>query len=546
MDSFALLTAQINPVVGDINGNVERILSAWQQAQTEAADLVVYPELAISGYPPEDLVHRQDFLQSIKDAVLSIAQKTKDGADILLGLPWAEDDKCYNAVALIEGGELTDIRFKHALPNYGVFDEKRNFNAGPLTEPIEWRGVKIGVPVCEDWWVKGSCQHFARNGAEILISINASPFRAGVTDERDDLIKTRIKETGLPFVFCNIVGGQDELVFDGRSCAFNANSKRIQALNAFQEHLSISHWKKGKKGWVGKSDDNAAPLKREAEIYAAMKLGLRNYVDKTGFPGVILGLSGGVDSALSAVVAVDALGADRVQAVMMPSPYTSDDSINDAEKIANNLGIQLHSIDISNITDSFQESLTDVLDQEPEGVTAENLQSRARGMLLMALSNATGYMVLTTGNKSEIAVGYATLYGDMCGGYNALKDLYKTQVYHMSAWRNKQSKPAPIPKRVLTRAPSAELRPDQTDQDSLPSYEVLDAILMGLVDRQCTLQDLVAEGHNPNTAQEIQSLLRKSEYKRRQAAPGAKLGPRAFGRDWRYPLVNRFQGTLSS
>ncbi len=545
-DRFRLLTAQINPTVGDIAGNARRIRRVQQAARHHNVDLILFPELTLSGYPPEDLVRRPDFLRRCAEEAETLAALTSDGPDMLVGLPWDDAGVCRNAVALLAKGKIADLRFKHYLPNEGVFDEVRTFVPGPLPKPITWRGLKLGVPICEDWWQPDVCAHLAKKGAELLLSLNGSPYRLPVAETRRRLVRARTQDTGLPFVFCNQVGGQDELVFDGHSTITTAAGTQVQSARSFGPHLALSDWSKSDKGWRIKSQVKTPSPETEAGLYQAMCTSLRDYINKSRFPGVILGLSGGIDSALSLLVAVDALGAHRVQAVMMPSPYTSQDSLDDAEALARNLGVQLHTLPIAEITEAFEDSLLPVLPKGPQGLTAENLQSRTRGVLLMALSNSLGLMTLTTGNKSEMAVGYATLYGDMCGGYNVLKDLYKTQVYHIARWRNAQSTPPPMPERILTRAPSAELRPDQTDQDSLPPYEVLDAILMGLVDREDSLEAIIAEGHSPDTVREVQRLLRNSEYKRRQAPPGVKLSERAFGRDWRYPLVNHFQGGLSS
>jgi len=450
---------------------------------------------------------------------------------------------------LIDGGEVRGVAFKIDLPNYGVFDEKRIFVAGDEPGLFEIGGVKIGAPVCEDIWVAGPCDRLKAMGAELLMVPNGSPFRRASRDERMSVAAARVAATGLPLIYVNQVGGQDELVFDGGSFALGADGGLCMALPMFEEAVASSTWTRGEGGWRCVEAPRADWPGADEAIYRAMVVGLRDYVRKSGFSGVLVGLSGGVDSALSLVVARDALGAANVRAFMLPSRYTSRESLEDAAACARAAGVALDEIAIAPAMEAFEAMLADSFAGRQADITEENLQARIRGVALMALSNKLGLMLLTTGNKSEMAVGYATLYGDMCGGYNVLKDLYKVDVYAACAWRNAHGAydgpVAPIPKRILTKPPSAELRPNQTDQDSLPPYEELDAILHGLVEEEATLDEIVARGHDAATVERVQRLLYGAEYKRRQAAPGVKIGARAFGRDRRYPLVNRFRDRVS-
>jgi NAD+ synthase len=452
-------------------------------------------------------------------------------------------------VALLAEGEVRGLGFKMDLPNYGVFDEKRVFAPGATPGLFDLGGVRLGVPICEDIWGPEPSRQLKAAGAEILIVPNGSPFRRTADEERTAVAKARVAETGLPLVYVNQVGGQDELVFDGGSFALQSDGALCMSLPTFESAVALSIWRREASGWRCVEAPTSAWPSGPEESYRAMVLGLRDYVTKTGFPGVILGLSGGVDSALSLVVAADALGPDRVRAVMLPSKYTSAESLEDAAAGAAAVGVRLDDIPISPAVDAFGQMLADEFEGLAPDVTEENLQSRIRGVTLMAMSNKSGLMLLTTGNKSEMAVGYATLYGDMCGGYNVLKDLYKVEVYEICAWRNTHIFPggaeAPIPPRILTKPPSAELREDQTDQDSLPPYEELDAILFGLVEEEANLDEIVARGHGRDTVERVQRLLYASEYKRRQSAPGVKIGGKAFGRDRRYPLVNRFRDRVS-
>ncbi len=534
-ERFTLALAPLNPTVGDLVGNLQLLRAARAEAARQGADLLLTPELAVTGYPPEDLVLKPLFQDAVQEAVHTLA--ADDGPDMLLGTPWrTADGRLTNAVALITDRRLEALTHKHDLPNYGPFDEKRVFTAGPLPEPILWCGIRLGVPICEDLWTPPVCQHLAAQGAEILLVPNGSPYEYRKDDVRTNLVRQRTQETGLPLVYLNQLGGQDELVFDGGALIADATGTLAGRAPRWQDGLFTVTFTRQGNGWQIANAPQATEACGEAEIYAALVTGLRDYVCKNGFPGVLLGLSGGIDSALTAALAVDALGASRVRTVMMPSPYTAPASLTDAAACAQALGCAYETRPIGPIMTAF-----DTLLDHPRGVTAENIQARARGMILMALSNASGWMVLSTGNKSELSVGYATLYGDMCGGFSVLKDVYKTTVYALSRWRNAQPGGPVIPDRIITRAPSAELRPDQTDQDSLPPYDILDGLLRGLVERDCSVADLVREGFDHGTAQTVWQQLLTAEYKRRQAAPGVKITPRAFGRDRRYPITNGFR-----
>jgi NAD+ synthase len=545
-DQLTIALAQINPTVGALDHNAGLIQAARAEAARSGADLVVYPELSVCGYPPEDLVLKPFFLDKVEDTVHALAAATADGGPaMLVGAPWRVDGRRHNAVLLLDGGRIQAIRLKYDLPNYGPFDEKRVFEAGPLPGPINFRGVRLGVLICEDMWTPEVTETLVETGAELLVVPNGSPFELEKVDRRLSLAVARVTETGLPLIYLNQVGGQDELVFDGASFALNANRELVTQMPAFVEYVAITHWTRQDGGWTGRSDDMVSPPESLAAIYGAMVLGLRDYVGKNGFPGVILGMSGGIDSAISAAVAVDALGPEKVHCVMMPSPYTSQDSLDDAAECANLLGCRIDTISIGPAMQAFDTMLAPSFAGKAADITEENLQSRSRGVTLMALSNKFGSMVLSTGNKSEMSVGYATLYGDMCGGYSVLKDVYKTTVYRLSRWRNlnhPQGGLGPagpvIPDRIITKAPTAELKPDQKDQDTLPEYDVLDDILECLVERDLALADIVARGHDAETVNRVWRMLDRAEYKRRQAPPGVKITSRSFGKDRRYPITS--------
>ncbi|MFK8252011.1 NAD+ synthase [Ancylobacter terrae] len=548
-DQLLIALAQLNPVVGDIAGNAAKARAARAHAAEQGADLIVFTELFIAGYPPEDLVLKPAFQRACRQAVEALAAETADGGPaVLIGSPWVEADKLYNAVLLLEEGRVATARYKVDLPNYGTFDEKRIFAIGPMPGPIPFRGVRLGVPVCEDIWTQDVVECLAETGAELLLVPNGSPYRRSVYDERANIAVARVVETGLPLAYVNQVGGQDELVFDGASFVLNADRSLAVQLPNFQERIRITRWERWADGWRCEEGARAPLVEGDEADYAACVTGLRDYVGKNRFPGVVLGLSGGVDSALVAAMAVDALGPGKVHCVMLPYRFTSTESLSDAAGVAQALGCRYDIVPIAEAVEGLEAALKPLFDGLPRDVTEENLQSRARGTILMSISNKFGAMVVTTGNKSEMSTGYATLYGDMNGGYNPLKDLYKTQVFRLCHLRNRW-KPADalgpdgrvIPENVIVKPPTAELRENQKDQDSLPPYEVLDAILERLVERETPVAEIVAEGFEPATVTRVARLLNIAEYKRRQAAPGVKVTARNFGRDRRYPITNGFR-----
>ena len=543
--------AQANPVIGDLDANIAKLRA--MRSQAAGADLVVFPELFVTGYPPEDLVLKPAFQAAARKRVEALAAELRDSPAVLTGTVWPEDGKVYNAVALLDAGKVAAVRFKVDLPNYGVFDEKRVFAQGPMPGPINFRGVRLGVPICEDIWGPDVAECLAECGAEILISPNGSPFDWTKPDVRMNQAVARVIETGLPLAYLNQVGGQDELVFDGASFVLNADRSLAAQLPAWEEAVAVTEWRKTPKGWVCEPGRIARVEEGDAAAYHACVLGLRDYVEKNGFPGVILGLSGGIDSALVAAMAVDALGPERVHAVMMPYRYTSNDSVRDASRCAEALGVRYDTLSIEPAVAGLTKALAPLLTGTKPDTTEENLQARARGIILMAISNKLGGMVVTTGNKSEMSVGYATLYGDMNGGFNPIKDLYKMEVYRLAHWRNAHvpkgglgATEVVIPESILTKVPTAELRQNQTDQDSLPPYPVLDDILACLVEKEMPLADIVARGHPAETVKKVERLLYLAEYKRRQAPPGVKISARNFGRDRRYPIVNRFREELGA
>ena len=548
-DQLKIALAQANPTLGSLEANIALARAFREEAEAFGADIVVYPELFLSGYPPEDLVRKPAFQRATQKAMEDLAELTLDGGPaMLMSAPMVEEGKLYNAVCLLEGGKIAARRFKNKLPNYGVFDEYRIFKAGPLPGPIPFKGVRLGVMICEDMWFPEVAECLAETGAEILIVPNGSPYDHMKSDERLNHAVERVTETGLPLVYVNQIGGQDELVFDGASFVLNADRSLPVQMPSWKESLLITDWRREGDGWVCETSelvDSGTPMER---IYHAMVLGLKDYVEKNRFPGVVLGLSGGIDSALSAAVAVDALGPERVHCVMMPSKYTSQESLDDAAGCAKMLGTRLDTISIAPGVEAMETMLADIFAGQEPDITEENIQSRLRGMTLMAISNKLGPMVLTTGNKSEMSVGYATLYGDMCGGYSVLKDVYKMTCFKLSEWRNTHYSPmfrgpdGPVmPERVITKPPSAELREDQKDEDSLPPYEILDGILHGLVEEEKSLAELVAAGFDAHTIARIQNLLYIAEYKRRQSPPGVKISTMSFGRDRRYPITNGFR-----
>jgi NAD+ synthase len=553
-DQFSITLAQLNPTVGDVEGNAAKARAARAQAHADGADLLVLPELFITGYPPEDLVLKPAFQVVCRAAVEALARETADGGPaMLIGSPWVDDGKLYNAFALLDEGRIAALRFKANLPNYGVFDEKRLFARGPAAGPVTIRGIRVGVPICEDIWLEESEDYenvvecLAETGAEILVVPNGSPYARDKNDLRLSVAVARVTESGLPLVYLNQIGGQDELVFDGASFALNADLSVAAQLPAFEENITTLRWNKSETGW--RCTGPMAPvIDGDRGDYAACVLGLRDYVGKNGFPGVLLGVSGGIDSALCAAIAVDALGADRVRGVMLPFRFTAQVSLDDAAKLATALGIRYEVLPIADAVNGFEKILSGTFAGLPRDITEENLQARTRGTLLMAISNKTGAMVITTGNKSEMSVGYATLYGDMNGGFNPIKDIYKTEVFRLSSLRNAWKPDGAlgpsgevIPVNIITRPPTAELRDNQTDQDSLPPYDVLDAILERLVEREEPLVSIIAAGFDPDVVRRIDRLLNIAEYKRRQAAPGVKVTEKNFGRDRRYPITNKFR-----
>lgn len=551
-DSIAIALAQMNPVVGDLEGNAEMARAARAEAAAGGADLVVFTELFISGYPPEDLVLKPAFCAAARAELDKLAAETADGGPgMLIGIPWAEDGELYNAIALVDGGEIAAVRFKHDLPNYGVFDEKRVFAAGPMPGPINFRGLRLGVPICEDIWSEEVCECLQETGAEILIVPNGSPFSRTKVERRMNVAVARVTENRLPMVYVNQMGGQDELVFDGASFCLNADASLAVQMPAWEEALEVSHWRRDNGEWRCEKG-HLATLEEGAEAdYLACVRGLRDYVNKNGFPGVVLGLSGGIDSAICAAMAVDALGPDKVHCVMLPYKFTSNVSLSDAAGCAEALGVRYDIVPIHKPVDAFGASLKPLFDAIPPDTTEENVQSRTRGTVLMAISNKFGSMLVTTGNKSEVSVGYATLYGDMNGGFNPIKDLYKTQVYAAATYRNAVLPKAclgpagiVIPENIITKAPTAELKENQTDQDSLPPYDELDDILECLVEKEMPLPEIAARGHAPEVVEKIQRLLYIAEYKRRQSAPGVKITEKIFGRDRRYPITNHFRETI--
>ena len=549
-DSLKIALAQLNPTVGDVAGNADKVRRARDEAAALGADVVAFPELFIAGYPPEDLVLKPAFQAACRSAVEALARESKTGPALLVGTPWVEDGKLYNAFALVAGGVVEALRFKVDLPNYGVFDEKRVFAPGPLPGPLLIKGVRIGIPICEDIWGPEVVECLSETGSEILLVPNGSPYWRGKTEHRLNIAVARVVESGLPLVYLNMVGGQDELVFDGASFVLNADRSVGAQLATFRETVALTQWRRETGGWrcvdgpMAKADEN------EKTDYGACVLGLRDYVNKSGFKGVVLGLSGGIDSALCAAMAVDALGPERVRCVMMPFRFTSQASLDDAARIAKALGVPYEILPIETAVLGLEQALAQAFAGLPRDVTEENLQARARGTILMAISNKFGLMVVTTGNKSEMSVGYATLYGDMNGGFNPVKDLYKTEVYRLSRLRNSwrpEDALGPdgeiIPENVIVKAPTAELRENQKDQDSLPPYDMLDQILGRLVELEEPVAAIVEAGLDRDTVLRVERLLHAAEYKRRQAAPGVKVTLKNFGRDRRYPIVNRFRDT---
>jgi NAD+ synthase len=548
-DHLRIALAQLNPVMGDIAGNLARARAARGTAAEGKADLILFPELFICGYPPEDLVMKPALQADCRAAVEVFAPDTADGGPaVLIGTPWPENGHPYNAVAYLDGGKVAGLTRKVDLPNYGVFDEKRVFAVGPMPGPLNIRGVRIGVPICEDIWTPDVVECLSETGSEFLLVPNGSPFDALKRDVRMHHAVGRVVESRLPLAYLNQVGGQDELVFDGASFVLNADRSMALQLPGFVEHIAFTDWHREAAGWRCGPGEMAAIDQGHASVYGAMVLALHDYVNKNRFPGVVIGLSGGIDSALTAAVATDALGAERVRCLMMPSRYTSEDSLGDAAEIAKLLGVHYDVVPIEDAVKAFSGMLAPLFEGRTPDTTEENIQARIRGLTLMAVSNKFGHMVVATGNKSEMSVGYATLYGDMNGGYNVLKDVYKMDVFALSRWRNANfpvhalgPEGRVMPDNVIVRPPSAELREAQKDEDSLPPYKILDGILERLVEREMSFEEIVADGYDPATVKRIENMLYVAEYKRRQAPPGVKLSARNFGRDRRYPITNRYR-----
>ena len=546
-----LFLAQINNTVGDIEGNLKRAIDILDQAEGLNSDLVVFSELFLSGYPPEDLVLKKSFVEECRNALDALINHSKvKKLGFIIGLPIYEKNNLFNAAAIVDKGELIGFSKKVNLPNYSVFDEKRVFHKNDIPSVFEFRGIKLGVPICEDIWQDNVCLGLKNQGCELIISPNGSPFDKYKINQRKTIIGDRVSETGLPFVYINQVGGQDELVFDGSSLIMNGDKEIIYEAPPWQENTALIELNEKEKKFNNLSFDEFKFSDLE-NIYMATVIGLRDYVSKNNFPGVILGLSGGIDSAFCAAVAVDALGKDKVEAYMLPSAYTSENSTIDAEDCANRLEINLETISISDTFLSLEESLKALFEGLPNDITEENLQSRIRGIILMAISNKKGKMLITTGNKSEVSVGYSTLYGDMNGGFNPIKDIYKTELYALANWRNNNlpnnillDKKDVIPSSIISKEPTAELRDNQKDSDSLPPYDELDQILEGLVEYELSTSELEKKGYSREKIKKVEDLLYVSEYKRRQSAPGVKISLRNFGRDRRYPITNKFRDKI--
>ena len=540
--------AQLNPLVGDVAGNIEKLISIRSKLSNDI-DILVAPELYVSGYPIDDLVLREDFLSLVDKEINKLVKSTNDNKSaIIVGAPRKDGKNIKNSVFVIENGKIVSIKDKYELPNTGVFDEQRIFQQGSLENCVNIKGVEIGLPICEDIWEKTVVQKLTKSGAEIVIAINASPFTILKNKERNEIVSLRVQENELPIVYLNRTGGQDELIFDGSSFGLNFDGKKFYSSSEFKEEISIIDFQKQNGKWVGKGKLNGSSSSEE-RLYKALVLGLRDYVNNNKFPGVVLGLSGGIDSALVAAVATDAFGPDLVQAIMLPSPYTGNESLNDAKETAQLLNINYSNLKINDAMKIVENILGDFKGPSfKSGITEENIQSRLRGLLLMALSNRYGYMVLATGNKSEYAVGYSTLYGDMCGGFAPIKDVWKTDVFKLSEWRNnnfsdlfKGPKGKVIPDNIINKPPTAELRENQKDTDSLPEYNILDEILKGLVEEEISVEKIVSKGFDKKIVEKTAQLLARSEYKRFQAAPGPKVTSKAFGRDRRFPLTSGFR-----
>ncbi|AUH32890.1 NAD+ synthase [Paracoccus tegillarcae] len=551
-DKFRLTLGQLNATVGDLSGNAAKAREAWQQAKDAGADMLALPEMFITGYQTQDLVLKPAFAEDAMAAIRELGESLTDGPAIGIGGPWRDGDQLYNAYFVYQDGKLVARVLKHHLPHKQLFDELRLFDSGPVSGPYRIGPIRVGSPICEDSWYPDVAETLAETGAEILLVPNGSPYHRNKLDLRMGHMVGRCIETGLPLVYLNLVGGQDDQLYDGASFVLNPGAKKVVQLAPFEERVVHVDFARGEDGGWQAEPGKMEPQPDEWEQdYHAMMLGLREYLRKSGFEKVLLGMSGGIDSALVATIAADAVGPENVRCVMLPSEYTSQGSLDDAADAATRLGTRLDTVKIDGARDAVEDALAHLMEGTKPDTTEENIQSRLRGLMLMALSNKFGEMLLTTGNKSEVAVGYATIYGDMAGGYNPIKDLYKTRVFETCRWRNANhrdwmmGKPGEvIPPQIISKPPSAELRPDQKDSDSLPPYEVLDAILEGLVEKDLALKDLVAQGFDADTVRRVEKLLYISEWKRYQAAPGPRISTKAFWLDRRYPLVNRWRDEL--
>ena len=546
-DEFKITLAQLNATVGDLNGNYQKVMEAWEIARDQRSDLIAFPEMFITGYNPQDLILKNAFQKAATSSIEQIAAACSQGPAIAIGGPFCDGDKLYNSYYILADGKIQAVIKKHHLPNEEVFDEMRLFSSGNVDGPFQIGKMRIGSPICEDAWHTDIVETLAETGAQTLLVPNGSPYYRGKTDIRQNVMVSRVVESGLPLVYLNLVGGQDDQVFDGGSFVLNPGGELVLQLPQFEESIATCVFRKSAEGWLANTGKKSRILDSMESDYFAMVIGLRDYCRKAGFEQVVLGLSGGVDSALVATIAADALGPEAVRAVMLPSEYTSENSLDDALELAKNLKCRYDYLSIEESRLAISNTLSDLFEGTQPDLTEENIQSRLRGVLLMAISNKFGEMLLTTGNKSEVSVGYSTIYGDMAGGYNPIKDLYKTRVFDICRWRNENERSwmkAPgkniIPVNIIEKPPSAELRPDQKDSDSLPDYFVLDGILKILVDDDGTIKDCINEGYSEEDAKRIQKLLFINEYKRYQAAPGTRLSKRAFWLDRRYPIVNRW------
>ena len=546
-DEFKITLAQLNATVGDLSGNNQKVMEAWEIARDERSDLIAFPEMFITGYNPQDLILKTAFQKAATSSIEQIATACSQGPAIAIGGPFCDDDKLYNSYYILSNGKIQAVIKKHHLPNEEVFDEVRLFSSGNVDGPFQIGKMRIGSPICEDAWHTDIVETLAETGAQTLLVPNGSPYYRGKTDIRQNVMVSRVVESGLPLVYLNLVGGQDDQVFDGGSFVLNPGGELVLQLPQFEENIATCVFRKSAEGWIANKGKKSRILDSMESDYFAMVIGLRDYCRKAGFEQVVLGLSGGVDSALVATIAADALGPEAVRAVMLPSEYTSENSLEDALGLAKNLKCRYDYLSIEESRLAISNTLSDLFEGTQPDLTEENIQSRLRGVLLMAISNKFGEMLLTTGNKSEVSVGYSTIYGDMAGGYNPIKDLYKTRVFDMCRWRNENTRPwmkasglNVIPINIIEKPPSAELRPDQKDSDSLPDYFVLDGILKILVDKDGTVEDCTNAGFREEDAKRVQRLLFINEYKRYQSAPGTRLSKRAFWLDRRYPIVNRW------